>query len=94
MNKSTTLGMQTFDQALLQLYEAGEISYEDALHHADAAHRRNSSLFLLLAPCPALNGSHCTCRSTAVSRILESKLSCVAMHAFFYFCSYRALRET
>ena len=36
MKKSTTLGMQTFDQALLQLYEAGEISYEDALHHADA----------------------------------------------------------
>lgn len=36
MKKSTTLGMQTFDQALLKLYEAGEISYEDALHHADA----------------------------------------------------------
>ena len=36
MKKSTTLGMQTFDQALLQLYDAGEISYEDTLHHADA----------------------------------------------------------
>jgi len=36
MKKSITLGMQTFDQALLKLYEAGEISYEDALHHADA----------------------------------------------------------
>ena len=36
MKKSTTLGMQTFDQALLSLHDAGEISYEDALHHADA----------------------------------------------------------
>ena len=36
MKKSDTLGMQTFDQALLKLYENGEISYEDALHHADA----------------------------------------------------------
>ncbi len=36
MKKSVTLGMQTFDQALLQLYTAGEISYDDALHHADA----------------------------------------------------------
>ena len=36
MKKSTTLGMQTFDQALLKFYQAGEISYEDALHHADS----------------------------------------------------------
>ncbi|MBI3776505.1 MAG: PilT/PilU family type 4a pilus ATPase [Gammaproteobacteria bacterium] len=36
MKKSTTLGMRTFDQALLELYAAGEISYEDTLHHADA----------------------------------------------------------
>jgi twitching motility protein PilU len=36
MKKSTTLGMQTFDQALQELYTAGEISYDDALHHADA----------------------------------------------------------
>ncbi|MGL4900951.1 MAG: type IV pili twitching motility protein PilT, partial [Shewanella sp.] len=27
---------QTFDQALLQLYIDGEISYADALHHADS----------------------------------------------------------
>jgi twitching motility protein PilU len=36
MKKSGTLGMQTFDQSLQALYNAGEISYEDALHHADA----------------------------------------------------------
>ncbi|VTL99437.1 twitching motility protein PilU [Pseudomonas aeruginosa] len=29
--------MQTFDQALYQLYTQGEITYEDALAHADSA---------------------------------------------------------
>lgn len=33
--QSTNFGMQTFDQALYDLYAAGEISYEDALRHAD-----------------------------------------------------------
>jgi len=37
MKRSTELGMQTFDQALYQLYRDGEISYEDALAHADSA---------------------------------------------------------
>jgi twitching motility protein PilU len=36
MKKSTELGMQTFDQALFILYEAGEITYDDALLHADS----------------------------------------------------------
>ncbi|WP_024461432.1 PilT/PilU family type 4a pilus ATPase [Marinimicrobium sp. LS-A18] len=36
MKKSTELGMQTFDQALYELYDAGEITYEDALAHADS----------------------------------------------------------
>ena len=36
MKKSTELGMQTFDQALFDLYDAGEITYEDALSHADS----------------------------------------------------------
>jgi twitching motility protein PilU len=37
MKESTNLGMMTFDQALVQLYQAGEISYEDALRHADSS---------------------------------------------------------
>ena len=37
MAKSNNLGMHTFDQALYELYKSGEISYEDALHHADSA---------------------------------------------------------
>jgi twitching motility protein PilU len=36
MKKSTELGMQTFDQALFNFYDAGEITYEDALLHADS----------------------------------------------------------
>ncbi|HZQ74640.1 MAG TPA: PilT/PilU family type 4a pilus ATPase [Burkholderiales bacterium] len=36
MKKSRELGMQTFDQALFDLYEAGSISHEDALRFADS----------------------------------------------------------
>ena len=37
MGRSRELGMQTFDQALYDLYAEGGITYEDALAHADAA---------------------------------------------------------
>lgn len=37
MTKSTELGMQTFDQALFNLYKEGEISYESAIASADSA---------------------------------------------------------
>ncbi len=36
MKRSRELGMQTFDQALFDLYEAGQISYADALRNADS----------------------------------------------------------
>ncbi len=36
MQKSRELGMQTFDQALFDLYEEGRITYEDALRNADS----------------------------------------------------------
>lgn len=36
MKKGRELGMQTFDQALFDLYEEGKISYEDALRNADS----------------------------------------------------------
>ncbi len=34
--KSTELGMKTFDQALFDLYENGQVKYEDALRNADS----------------------------------------------------------
>ncbi|MFT5889573.1 MAG: twitching motility protein PilU [Zhongshania sp.] len=37
MRQSTEQGMQTFDQALYNLYVAGEITYEDTIAHADSA---------------------------------------------------------
>ena len=36
MKKSREIGMQTFDQHLFDLYEAGLVSYEDALRNADS----------------------------------------------------------
>ncbi len=36
MKKSRELGMQTFDQALFDLYHRGQISYEEALRNADS----------------------------------------------------------
>ncbi|WP_227815891.1 PilT/PilU family type 4a pilus ATPase [Nitrogeniibacter aestuarii] len=36
MKRSNELGMQTFDQALFKLYEAEQITYEDALRNADS----------------------------------------------------------
>ena len=37
MGKSRELGMQTFDQALFELYDDGAISYDEALRNADSA---------------------------------------------------------
>ena len=36
VGKSREMGMQTFDQALFDLYESDQISYEDALRNADS----------------------------------------------------------
>jgi twitching motility protein PilU len=36
MDKSRELGMQTFDQALFDLYDQGHISYEEAIRNADS----------------------------------------------------------
>ena len=36
MQKSRELGMQTFDQALFDLYESDAITYDDAMRYADS----------------------------------------------------------
>jgi twitching motility protein PilU len=36
MSRSNRLGMKTFDQALFELFEAGQISYEEGLRNADS----------------------------------------------------------
>ncbi|WP_180000250.1 MULTISPECIES: PilT/PilU family type 4a pilus ATPase [unclassified Acinetobacter] len=37
MKRSREIGMQTFDQALFDLYKAEKITYDEALRHADSA---------------------------------------------------------
>jgi twitching motility protein PilU len=37
MARSAEAGLQTFDQSLFALYEAGKISYDSAIRHADSA---------------------------------------------------------
>lgn len=37
MSRSSEQGMQTFDQSIYDLYTQGEISYDDAIAHADSA---------------------------------------------------------
>jgi len=46
MKKSRELGMQTFDQALFDLYEQDLISYEDALRNADSVNDLRLSIKL------------------------------------------------
>jgi twitching motility protein PilU len=46
MKKSRELGMQTFDQALFDLYEADKISYEDAMRNADSVNDLRLSIKL------------------------------------------------
>ena len=46
MKKSRELGMQTFDQALFDLYENDMISYEDALRNADSVNDLRLSIKL------------------------------------------------
>ncbi|MEO8280112.1 MAG: type IV pili twitching motility protein PilT, partial [Ideonella sp.] len=36
MKRSRELGMQTFDQSLFDLYEANQVTLEDALRNADS----------------------------------------------------------
>jgi twitching motility protein PilU len=46
MQKSESLGMQTFDRALYKLVEAGKISADEALKNADSPNNLRLSLSL------------------------------------------------
>ena len=46
MKKSREIGMQTFDQALFDLFEADQISYEEALRNADSVNDLRLSIKL------------------------------------------------
>jgi twitching motility protein PilU len=59
MKKSRELGMQTFDQALFDLYEGNDITFEDALRNADSVNDRPVGRHRAPAHCltPALTPS-------------------------------------
>ncbi|HHX36212.1 MAG TPA: PilT/PilU family type 4a pilus ATPase [Gammaproteobacteria bacterium] len=63
MKRSTELGMQTFDQALYALYSQGEITYEDALAHADSA----NDLRLMIKLGSEVAGDHLTSMPSGLS---------------------------
>ncbi|GAD60911.1 PilT/PilU family type 4a pilus ATPase [Aquipseudomonas alcaligenes] len=63
MKRSTELGMQTFDQALYNLYSQGEITYEDALLYADSA----NDLRLMIKLGSETDGEHLTSMSEGLS---------------------------
>ena len=63
MKRSTELGMQTFDQALYTLYSQGEITYEDALAHADSA----NDLRLMIKLGSEVAGDHLTSMPAGLS---------------------------
>lgn len=57
MSKSKNLGMQTFDQSLYDLYLQGEISYDEALSHADSAN--DLRLMIKLSSDPKIDNTDC-----------------------------------
>ena len=56
MEKSTNIGMQTFDQALYDLYKAGRISLDEALRNADS--QNNLRLKISLSEGKGSSGSN------------------------------------
>ncbi len=61
MKESTNLGMRTFDQSLFELYQAGEISYEDALRYADSQNEVRLRIKLSQGRCQDLVAGHGWC---------------------------------
>ena len=57
VRKSTNLGMQTFDQALFELYRVGAVTYEVALNHADSPNDLRLMIKLSSETNPDLNNA-------------------------------------
>ncbi len=68
MDKSRELGMQTFDQALFDLYDAGFISYEESIRNADSANELRLAIKL-----KSKKGEPSTASGMALSMIEEEK---------------------
>ena len=70
MAKSRELGMQTFDQALFDLYNDGAISYEEALRNADSTNELRLQIKL---KSPRANGSTVVANTQSLSMVAEKE---------------------
>jgi twitching motility protein PilU len=57
MEKSTNIGMQTFDQALFELYKSGKIALDEALRNADSQNNLRLKISLSEGKNPAESGA-------------------------------------
>ncbi len=64
MGKSRELGMRTFDWSLFELYNDGQISYDEALRNADSANELRLNI--------KLNGTRATTESTGITAMTAS----------------------
>ncbi len=58
MDKSSNIGMQTFDSALFELYKSGKISIEEALRNADSQNNLRLKISLSEGKSPAGTGNN------------------------------------
>jgi len=57
MEKSTNIGMQTFDQALYDIFKAGRISLDEALRNADSQNNLRLTISLSEGKSPTAESS-------------------------------------
>jgi len=64
MEKSTNIGMQTFDQALFDIFKAGRISLDEALRNADSQNNLRLKISLSEGKSPTTESSGLTLEQT------------------------------
>jgi twitching motility protein PilU len=70
MAKSRELGMRTFDWALFELYNAGDIAYEEALRNADSANELRLNIKL-----KSVRGEPSSAATASLSMVEEEQVS-------------------
>jgi len=68
MTKSRELGMQTFDQALFDLYDSGQIGYEEAIRNSDSANELRLQIKL-----KSKRGEHSEASSSSGFKLVEDE---------------------
>ena len=71
MTKSRELGMQTFDQALFDLYNEGSISYDEAIRNADSVNELRLKIKLESSRKDGGNSTHATTLNMVQEKVTE-----------------------